>query len=170
MDEPWPIRGLARELGVAWGWVSHRMRHGLLREPEVSRRPPHGHGLIREDAAGVTRLRVEGTRSRRWRQHAAPPSIPPAPGESLGPAVAGVWCGDWCHDSETKADIEGGKSRRVRGRACIRRSNSGANRPSGGIWRGTPSQRWAATCTVQKAGSPHGKHATRRMIRQGHRD
>src|SRR5262249_14531240 len=40
LDEQWTIRGLARELGVAWGWVYNRIRNGFLREPDVSRRPP----------------------------------------------------------------------------------------------------------------------------------
>ena len=39
IDEQWTIRGLARELGVAWGWVYNRIRNGLLSEPDVSRRP-----------------------------------------------------------------------------------------------------------------------------------
>jgi len=42
MDEKWTIRGLARELGVEWGWVYNRIRNGFLSEPDVSRRPPHG--------------------------------------------------------------------------------------------------------------------------------
>ena len=91
MDEQWTSRGLARELGVAWGWVSNRMRNGLLREPEVSRRPPHGNVLIRDDAEVLRRLRVEVTRSRRLRKTASPPSMPPEPGESLGHAVEGEW-------------------------------------------------------------------------------
>jgi hypothetical protein len=91
MDEPWPSRGLARELGVAWGWGYNRMRNGFLREPEVSRRPPHGHVLIRDDAEVLRRLRVEVTRSRRLRKTASPPSMPPEPGESLGHAVEGEW-------------------------------------------------------------------------------
>ena len=65
MEEKWTIRGLAREVGVEWGGVYNRMRHGFLNEPDVSRRPPHGHVLIRDDAALLTRLRVEVTRSRR---------------------------------------------------------------------------------------------------------
>ena len=48
MDEKWTIRGLARELGVEGGWVYNRMRNGFLNEPDVSRRPPHGHVLIRD--------------------------------------------------------------------------------------------------------------------------
>jgi hypothetical protein len=50
MDAWWTIRGLARELGVEWGWVDHRMRNGFLREPEVRRRPPYGNVLIRDEA------------------------------------------------------------------------------------------------------------------------
>jgi hypothetical protein len=30
MDEQWTIRGLARELGVEWGWVYNRIRNGFL--------------------------------------------------------------------------------------------------------------------------------------------
>src|SRR5215510_15464906 len=117
MDEKWTIRGLARELGVEWGWVSNRIRNGFLSEPDVSRRPPHGHGLIRDDAEGLTRLRVEVTRSRRLRKNASPPSMPPAPGESLGHAVEGEWCGALCHDIENTSHIEGGQIRPTRGRS-----------------------------------------------------
>src|SRR6266851_5619047 len=54
IDEKWTIRGLACELGVEWGWVYNRIRNGFLKEPDVSRRPPHGHVLIRDDAALLT--------------------------------------------------------------------------------------------------------------------
>jgi hypothetical protein len=80
MDEQWTIRGLARELGVAWGWVYNRIRTGLLREPDVSRLPPHGNYLIRDSAELLTRLRGEVTRSRRLRRNASTPSMPPNPG------------------------------------------------------------------------------------------
>jgi len=111
MDEQWTIRGLARELGVEWGWVSNRMRNGFLSEPEVSRRPPHGNVLIRDDAALLTRLRAEVTRSRRWRNNASTPSIPPDPGESLGRAVEGELCVVNCAmTSRTKRTLKGAKS------------------------------------------------------------
>jgi hypothetical protein len=71
MDEQWTIRGLAGELGVEWGWVSNRMRHGLLREPDRSRQPPYGHYLIRDDAEVLARLRAEVKRSRRVRRNAS---------------------------------------------------------------------------------------------------
>ena len=117
LDEQWTIRGLARELGVAWGWVYNRIRNGFLREPDVSRRPPHGNVLIRDDAEVLTRLRVEVTRSRRLRKNASPPSMSPDPGESLEHAVEEELYGALCHDIENKAHIEGGKIRRVRGRS-----------------------------------------------------
>ena len=79
-------------------------------------------------------------------------------------------CGELCHDIENKSHIEWGKIRCIRGRSCIMLRSSGENRPSCGIWRGTTSKRCAATCTVQKAGSIHGKRATRLMIRHGPRD
>ncbi len=51
MDAWWTIRGLAHALGVEWGWGYQRMRHGFLRAPEVRRRPPYGHVLLRDAAA-----------------------------------------------------------------------------------------------------------------------
>lgn len=36
----WTIHGLAHHLGVEREWLSHRMRTGVLREPEVMRKPP----------------------------------------------------------------------------------------------------------------------------------
>ena len=117
IEEKWTIRGLAREVGVEWGWVYNRIRNGFLNEPDVSRRPPHGNVLIRDDAALLTRLRVEVTRSRRLRKSASTLSIPPDPGESLGQAVEEELCGELCHDIENKSHIEGGKIRRMRGRS-----------------------------------------------------
>ena len=111
IDEKWTIRGLARELGVEWGWVYNRMRNGFLNEPDVSRRPPHGHVLIRDDAALLTRLRVEVTRSRRLRKNASTPSIPSDPGESLGHAVEGELCVANCAmTSRTNHTLNGTKS------------------------------------------------------------
>ena len=117
MDEKWTIRGLARELGVEWGWVYNRIRNGFLSEPDVSRRHPHGNVLIRDDAEVLTRLRVEVTRSRRLRKNASPPSVPPGPGESLEHAVKGELYGELCHDIENKSHIEWGKIRRIRRRS-----------------------------------------------------
>src|SRR6516165_10121682 len=79
------------------------MCNGLLSEPDVSRRPPHGHVLIRDDAEVLTRRRGEVTRSHRLRKNASPPSMPPDPGESLGHVVEGELCGELCHDLENKA-------------------------------------------------------------------
>src|SRR5262249_1772171 len=87
IDERWTIRGLARELGVEWGWVYNRIRNGLLREPDVSRKPPYGNILIRDDAELLARLRAEDNRSRRLRREAATGSIPPGLGESPGRPV-----------------------------------------------------------------------------------
>ena len=111
IDEKWTIRGLARELGVEWGWVYNRIRNGFLNEPDVSRRPPHGNVLIRDDAALLTRLRVEVTRSRRLRKNASTPSIPSDPGESLGHAVEGELCVANCAmTSRTNHTLNGAKS------------------------------------------------------------
>jgi DNA invertase Pin-like site-specific DNA recombinase len=89
MDEQWTIRGLARELGVEWGWVYNRIRNGFLREPDISRQPPYGNYLIRDDAALRARLRAEVTRSRRVRRNAFTEPIPPDVGESLKHLVEG---------------------------------------------------------------------------------
>ena len=113
-DEQWTIRGLARELGVAWGWVYNRIRNGFLSEPDVSRRPPHGHVLIRDDAEVLTRRRGEVTRSHRLRKNASPPSMPPDPGESLEHAVEEELYGALCHDIENKSHFERVKIRRIR--------------------------------------------------------
>jgi hypothetical protein len=111
IDEPWTIRGLARELGVEWGWGSNRMRNGLLSEPDVSRRPPPGNVLIRDDAELLRRLRMEVTRRRRLRKNASTPSIPPDPGESLGHAGEGEWCVANCAmTSRTNRTVKGAKS------------------------------------------------------------
>ena len=47
----WTIHGLARHLGVEREWFYHRLRTGALCEPDVIRKPPYGHYLIRDDAA-----------------------------------------------------------------------------------------------------------------------
>jgi len=89
IDEQWTIRGLACELGVAWGWVYNRIRNGFLREPDISRQPPYGKYLIRDDAELLARLRAEVKRSRRLRGNALTEPIPPDVGESLGHPVEG---------------------------------------------------------------------------------
>ena len=82
IEEKWTIRGLARELGVESGWVYNRIRNGFLSELDVSRKPPHGNVLIRDDAALLARLQAEVKRSRRLRRTARTASIPPDAGES----------------------------------------------------------------------------------------
>src|SRR5712691_5166956 len=82
IDERWTIRGLARELGVAWGWVYNRIRNGFLREPDVSRKLPYGNVLIRDDAEVLARLRAEVHRSRRLKREASTGAISPDRGES----------------------------------------------------------------------------------------
>ncbi len=89
IDEQWTIRGLAGELGVEWGWVYNRIRNGFLREPEISRQPPHGNYLIRDDAELMARLRAEVTRSRRVRSNALTEPLPPDWGASLAHPVEG---------------------------------------------------------------------------------
>lgn len=65
IDKKWTIRGLAGELGVDWGWVYNRIRNGFLSEPDVSRQPPHGNYLIRDDADLLARLQAEVKRTGR---------------------------------------------------------------------------------------------------------
>jgi hypothetical protein len=89
IDEQWTIRGLAGELGVEWGWVYNRIRNGFLREPEISRQPPSGNYLIRDDAELLARLRAEVTRSRRVRRNARTEPLPPDWGASLAHPVEG---------------------------------------------------------------------------------
>jgi hypothetical protein len=89
IDEQWTIRGLARELGVESGWVYNRIRNGFLRESDVSRKPPHGNVLIRDDATLLARLRAEVKRSRRLRRTSATASSPSNAGKSLRPSVEG---------------------------------------------------------------------------------
>jgi hypothetical protein len=89
MDEQWTIRGLAGELGVEWGWVYNRIRNGFLREPAISRQPPYGNYLIRDDAELLARLRAEVTRSRRVRSNALTEPLPPDGGASLAHPVEG---------------------------------------------------------------------------------
>jgi recombinase len=82
MDAMWPIHGLARHLGVEREWLSHRLRPGTLREPEVIRKPPYGNYLIHDDPALLARLRAEVQRSRRWGRDAATGAISPERGAS----------------------------------------------------------------------------------------
>jgi DNA invertase Pin-like site-specific DNA recombinase len=87
IEEKWTIRGLARELGVESGWVYNRIRNGFLSEWDVSRKPPHGNVLIRDDAALLARLQAEVKQSRRLRRNARTASIPPDVGESNAASV-----------------------------------------------------------------------------------
>jgi hypothetical protein len=107
MEEQWTIRGLARELGVASGWVSNRMRNGFLSALAVSRKPPPGNVLIRDDAAVLARLQAEVKRSRRLRRNARTASIPPDAG-----AANAANCAMTSRTHRTlqgaKSDIEGG--------------------------------------------------------------
>ena len=89
IDEQWTIRGLASELGVEWGWVYNRIRNGFLREPEISRQPPYGNYLIRDDTELLARLRAEVTRSRRVRSNAQTEPRPPDWGASLAHPIEG---------------------------------------------------------------------------------
>lgn len=61
----WTIHGLARHLGVGREWFYHRMRTGVLHEPDGIRKPPYGNYLIRDDAELLARLRADVHRSRR---------------------------------------------------------------------------------------------------------
>ncbi len=87
IDERWTIRGLARELGVEWGWVYNRIRNGFLREPDVSHKLPYGNVLIRDDAEVLARLRAEVHRSRRLKREASTGAISPDRGEAPGHPV-----------------------------------------------------------------------------------
>jgi hypothetical protein len=89
MDEKWTIRGLAGELGVEWGWVYNRIRNGFLREPDISRHPPYGNYLIRDDAELLARLRAEVKRGRQLRRNALTEPTPLDWGESLEHPVEG---------------------------------------------------------------------------------
>jgi hypothetical protein len=111
IDEQWTIHGLARELGVEWGWVYNRIRNGLLREPEVSRKPPYGNVLIRDDAELLARLRAEVKRSRRLRRDAATGSIPPDRGEFPGhPVEVESRVAHRAITSRTNSTLKGAKS------------------------------------------------------------
>jgi hypothetical protein len=45
----WTIHGLSAHLGVPREWFSHRMHSGFLRAPDVTRKPPYGNYLLRDD-------------------------------------------------------------------------------------------------------------------------
>ena len=63
MDGMWTVRGLAQHLGVGRDWLYNRIRSGWLGAPDVMRRPPYGHYLIRDESALLDRLRTEVTQS-----------------------------------------------------------------------------------------------------------
>ncbi len=65
IDGMWTVRGLARHLGVGRDWLYNRIRSGWLGAPDVMRRPPYGHYLIRDERALLDRLRAEVTQSGR---------------------------------------------------------------------------------------------------------
>jgi len=111
IDAQWTIRGLARELGGESGWVYNRIRNGFLREADVSRKPPHGHGLIRDNATLLARLRAEVKRSRRLRRTASTASSPSDAGKSLRPSVEGESSvADCAMTSRTNRTLNGSKS------------------------------------------------------------
>jgi hypothetical protein len=111
MDEQWTIRGLARELGVESGWVYNRIRNGFLSESDVSRKPPHGNVLIRDDATVLARLRAEVKHSRRLRRTASTASSPSDPGASLRPSVEGeLSVANCAMTSRTNRTLKGSKS------------------------------------------------------------
>jgi len=64
IDGQWTIHGLAEELGMHREWFYDRIRKGLLRPPDVVRRPPYGNHLIRDDPELIERLRAEADRTR----------------------------------------------------------------------------------------------------------
>jgi DNA invertase Pin-like site-specific DNA recombinase len=110
-DEQWTIRGLARELGVESGWVYNRIRNGFLSESDVSRKPPHGNVLIRDDATLLARLRAEVKRSRRLRRTASTASILPGLGEFPRQSVEGESSVSHCAiTSRTNFTLNGSKS------------------------------------------------------------
>jgi DNA invertase Pin-like site-specific DNA recombinase len=111
IDEQWTIRGLARELGVESGWVYNRIRNGFLRESDVSRKPPHGNVLIRDDATLLARLRAEVKRSRRLRRTASTASSSSDAGKSLRPSVEGeLSVADCAMTSRTNRTLNGSKA------------------------------------------------------------
>lgn len=111
IDEQWTVRGLAHELGVESGWVYNRMRNGFLSESDVSRKPPHGNVLIRDDATLLARLRAEVKQSSRLRRTARTASSPSEAGTSLRPSVEGESSGAHCAmTSRTHRTLKGSKS------------------------------------------------------------
>src|SRR5713101_5833773 len=72
IDAMWTVRGLACHLGVGRDWLYNRIRSGWLCAPDVIRRPPYGHDLIRNDSELLGRLRAEVTQRCRV-ESASPP-------------------------------------------------------------------------------------------------
>jgi len=88
IDGLWTIHGLSRHLGVEREWFYQRIRTGTLREPDVTRKPPYGNYLIRDDAALLARLRTAVQRSRRSGRGRATGAI--APAQEASPAHPGA--------------------------------------------------------------------------------
>jgi hypothetical protein len=77
----------------------------------VSRKPPHGNVLIRDEATLLARLRAEVKRSHRLRRSARTASIPPDPGKSLRQSVDGESSvSDCAMTSRTNRTVKGPKS------------------------------------------------------------
>jgi len=111
IDEKWTVRGLAHELGVESGWVYNRIRNGFLSESDVSRKPPHGNVLIRDDATLLARLRAEVKQSSRLRRTARAASSPSEAEKSLRTSVEGESSGSKCAmTSRTNRVLKGSKS------------------------------------------------------------
>jgi DNA invertase Pin-like site-specific DNA recombinase len=65
VDGYWTIHGLSRELEVDRNWFYRCIYHGVLKEPDVIRKPPYGNYLICDDENLIQRLRDEAERSHR---------------------------------------------------------------------------------------------------------
>lgn len=76
IDGLWTIHGLAASLGVPREWFYNRIRSGFLREPDVTRKPPYGNYLIRDDAELLAQLRAAVQQSRRLRRDVPPVALP----------------------------------------------------------------------------------------------
>jgi hypothetical protein len=107
MDGMWTIHGLAAHLSVPREWFYNRIRSGFLRAPDVMRKPPYGNYLIRDDAALLTRLRVEAERSRRHRNDMATGSLPPLAAALEPPEAGQAREADPCQDIENKSPQTG---------------------------------------------------------------
>jgi DNA invertase Pin-like site-specific DNA recombinase len=98
IDGMWTIHGLSRHLGVAREWFYHRIRTGVLREPDVIRKPPYGNYLIRDDAELLSRLRAAVPRRR-----PLPPDSPTASmRDDLSSRPWETESDHLCHDIENK--------------------------------------------------------------------